>query len=153
MKSSNVRCVKRYHLRIWEWCLEAEHKCREHLSTDAVWPEGRNTWTYEVIERTMRQEISLEEREWCLEAESNHRHGDFQSPALPTELSRRVYSICLFGLALKTGAIKLFFVFHVNYFFKIIFRLVVFSPFWRLIQRLWRFLNAMRYKVWIFLSR
>jgi hypothetical protein len=27
-------------------------------------------------------------REWCREAESNHRHGDFQSPALPTELSR-----------------------------------------------------------------
>ena len=25
--------------------------------------------------------------EWCPEAESNHRHGDFQSPALPTELS------------------------------------------------------------------
>ena len=25
--------------------------------------------------------------EWCLRAESNHRHGDFQSPALPTELS------------------------------------------------------------------
>ncbi len=24
---------------------------------------------------------------WCPEAESNHRHGDFQSPALPTELS------------------------------------------------------------------
>lgn len=24
---------------------------------------------------------------WWLEAESNHRHGDFQSPALPTELS------------------------------------------------------------------
>jgi hypothetical protein len=27
--------------------------------------------------------------EWCPEAESNHRHGDFQSPALPTELSGR----------------------------------------------------------------
>ena len=26
---------------------------------------------------------------WCPEAESNHRHGDFQSPALPTELSGR----------------------------------------------------------------
>lgn len=26
-------------------------------------------------------------KEWWLEAESNHRHGDFQSPALPTELS------------------------------------------------------------------
>ena len=25
--------------------------------------------------------------QWCPEAESNHRHGDFQSPALPTELS------------------------------------------------------------------
>ena len=26
---------------------------------------------------------------WCLRAESNHRHGDFQSPALPTELQRQ----------------------------------------------------------------
>src|SRR5207248_4989335 len=25
-------------------------------------------------------------RNWCPGAESNHRHGDFQSPALPTEL-------------------------------------------------------------------
>lgn len=28
-----------------------------------------------------------EEREWCPEADSNHRHADFQSAALPTELS------------------------------------------------------------------
>ena len=27
---------------------------------------------------------------WCLEAESNHRHEDFQSSALPTELSRQI---------------------------------------------------------------
>ena len=27
---------------------------------------------------------------WCLRSESNQRHGDFQSPALPTELSRRL---------------------------------------------------------------
>ena len=26
-------------------------------------------------------------KKWCPEAELNHRHGDFQSPALPTELS------------------------------------------------------------------
>ena len=32
---------------------------------------------------------------WCPEAESNHRHEDFQSSALPTELS-----------GLKEGAIK-----------------------------------------------
>lgn len=28
---------------------------------------------------------------WCLGAESNHRHGDFQSPALPSELPRHVF--------------------------------------------------------------
>ena len=30
---------------------------------------------------------------WCPEAESNHRHGDFQSPALPTELSGQIIFI------------------------------------------------------------
>ncbi len=29
----------------------------------------------------------MQHKKWWLEAESNHRHGDFQSPALPTELS------------------------------------------------------------------
>ena len=28
--------------------------------------------------------------EWCLRAESNHRHEDFQSSALPTELQRQI---------------------------------------------------------------
>ena len=27
---------------------------------------------------------------WCLRPESNQRHGDFQSPALPTELQRQM---------------------------------------------------------------
>ena len=27
---------------------------------------------------------------WCLRSESNQRHGDFQSPALPTELQRHI---------------------------------------------------------------
>ena len=31
-------------------------------------------------------------RKWCPEPESNQRHGDFQSPALPTELSGQVAS-------------------------------------------------------------
>ena len=31
----------------------------------------------------------LKPHEWCLRTESNHRHGDFQSPALPTELQRQ----------------------------------------------------------------
>ena len=30
-------------------------------------------------------------RRWCPEPESNQRHGDFQSPALPTELSGRIF--------------------------------------------------------------
>ena len=29
-------------------------------------------------------------RKWCPEPESNQRHGDFQSPALPTELQRQM---------------------------------------------------------------
>ena len=28
-------------------------------------------------------------KKWCREAGSNHRHEDFQSSALPTELSRQ----------------------------------------------------------------
>ena len=28
---------------------------------------------------------------WCLETDLNHRHADFQSTALPTELSRRIW--------------------------------------------------------------
>ena len=34
---------------------------------------------------------------WCLRSESNQRHGDFQSPALPTELQRHVASMCVAG--------------------------------------------------------
>ena len=29
-------------------------------------------------------------RKWCFRTESNHRHGDFQSPALPTELQKQI---------------------------------------------------------------
>ena len=32
----------------------------------------------------------LTPHKWCPEAESNHRHRDFQSLALPTELSGRI---------------------------------------------------------------
>ena len=32
-------------------------------------------------------DVAIYINKWCPEAESNHRHGDFQSPALPTELS------------------------------------------------------------------
>ena len=32
----------------------------------------------------------LNPRKWCLRSESNQRHGDFQSPALPTELQRHI---------------------------------------------------------------
>ena len=34
--------------------------------------------------------------QWCLRSESNQRHGDFQSPALPTELQRRTArAVCI----------------------------------------------------------
>ena len=38
---------------------------------------------------------------WCLRSESNQRHGDFQSPALPTELQRQVLR-----LRLKTNLLR-----------------------------------------------
>ena len=35
----------------------------------------------------MTSHIDMKRFEWCPEVESNHRHKDFQSFALPTELS------------------------------------------------------------------
>ncbi len=41
---------------------------------------------YLIVKKEIVNSISF----WCLDAESNHGHGDFQSPALPTELSRLI---------------------------------------------------------------
>ena len=44
----------------------------------------------------------LNPRKWCLRSESNQRHADFQSAALPTELQRHINSA--FGrLAIQIG--------------------------------------------------
>ena len=58
------------------------------------WPEGQNTWMYFVIEDEAVGHKTRSPSQgrafcflWCPEAESNHRHADFQSAALPTELS------------------------------------------------------------------
>ena len=42
----------------------------------------------------------LESQIWCPEAESNHRHEDFQSSALPTELSGHIYILTFFCFAI-----------------------------------------------------
>lgn len=50
-----------------------------------------------------------DQKKWWLEAESNHRHGDFQSPALPTELSshfRVKMRLQLYTVSLKTSLKK-----------------------------------------------
>ncbi len=39
----------------------------------------------------MKIRSDMKDKKWWLEAESNHRHGDFQSPALPTELSSLIF--------------------------------------------------------------
>ena len=36
---------------------------------------------------------SILSRRWCLRSESNQRHEDFQSPALPTELQRQTRKV------------------------------------------------------------
>ena len=55
---------------------------------------------------------------WCLRAESNHRHGDFQSPALPTELQRQVVfrQTTLFIITLSSLFVKNFFHLLENFF-------------------------------------
>ena len=54
------------------------------------WNRTRNL----LITNQLLCQLSYTSKErWCLGAESNHRHGDFQSPALPTELPRHIFLI------------------------------------------------------------
>ena len=50
-------------------------------------------------------------RIWCLRSESNQRHADFQSAALPTELQRhveeKISSIQLYGDPERTRTVDL----------------------------------------------
>ena len=41
--------------------------------------------------RTCVCEKLLSKKKWCPDPESNQGHGDFQSPALPTELSGHTF--------------------------------------------------------------
>ena len=51
---------------------------------------GDGIWTRSLlITNQLLYRWATPAKRWCLEADSNHRHGDFQSPALPTELSRQ----------------------------------------------------------------
>ena len=54
-------------------------------STLARWRSTR--WATAAYQRNRSNSCSSER--WCLRSESNQWHGDFQSPALPTELQRR----------------------------------------------------------------
>ena len=42
---------------------------------------------------------------WCFRSESNQRHGDFQSPALPTELQKLIERATRMRLELTTSAV------------------------------------------------
>ncbi len=42
---------------------------------------------------------------WCFRSESNQRHGDFQSPALPTELQKHLKVATRMRLELTTSAV------------------------------------------------
>ena len=52
--------------------------------------------------RTGVCEKLLSKKKWCPDPESNQGHGDFQSPALPTELSGHTfYSLFFFWWAFR----------------------------------------------------
>ena len=60
------------------------------LSYTPIYGGPNRTWTCDpLLVRQVLSQLSYRTM-WCLEAESNHRHEDFQSSALPTELSRQV---------------------------------------------------------------
>ena len=56
----------------------------------------------------IKELAAFKRRKWWPEVESNHRHGDFQSPALPTELSgqREVDTSAFFATFKVTAAKK-----------------------------------------------
>ncbi len=49
--------------------------------------EFTNVYIKKAAFRTLRQRKATLKIIWCPDSESNQGHGDFQSPALPTELS------------------------------------------------------------------
>ena len=56
-----------------------------------IYGGNNRTWTCDpLLVRQVLSQLSYASIKWCSEAESNHRHGDFQSPALPTELSEHL---------------------------------------------------------------
>ena len=68
------------------------------LQTFAL-PLGHGTEKIGAVDETRTRDLHLGKvalyqlsyyRKWCLGAESNHRHCDFQSHALPTELPRHM---------------------------------------------------------------
>ena len=64
-------------LTAWLWCRKKWSGLRGSNSLPPPWQGG-----------ALPDELNPH-NPWCLRSESNQRHGDFQSPALPTELQRR----------------------------------------------------------------
>ena len=51
-------------------------------------------WAYMPNNKKNVEISTLSKKEWCPDSELNQGHGDFQSPALPTELSGHTH-FCL----------------------------------------------------------
>ena len=89
------------------WCLFAEHDPRRYetvhwtVSCSSVLVYTHLTHApfrfhvlqaklYRIITQTKNTQLAVYFFIWCLFAESNHGHRDFQSLALPTELNRHI---------------------------------------------------------------
>ncbi len=46
-------------------------------------------WQGRALPNELNPQTEIKSRKWCLRSESNQRHEDFQSSALPTELQRQ----------------------------------------------------------------
>ncbi len=65
----------------------------ERIGTAEGWASQSNQWFSCSVRLSEKRVLSYEKR-WCPGAESNHRHEDFQSSALPTELPGRFEQLC-----------------------------------------------------------
>ena len=55
-----------------------------------------------LLEKRYKEIMNLIFKKWCPGADSNHRHEDFQSSALPTELPGRYHNLYIYQVKLST---------------------------------------------------
>ena len=73
-------------LTTWLWRQEKNRRLKHRSVLSVLWSGLRGSNSLPPPWQGGALPDELNPHTWCLRSESNQRHGDFQSPALPTEL-------------------------------------------------------------------